>query len=48
MHRDGQAFELPTLPSPIAHIKHEEIPTEWTCEKCGKPMVRFDQAPPRR
>ncbi len=31
--------ELEKARSEMRNVKREEIPTEWTCEKCGKPMV---------
>jgi DNA topoisomerase-1 len=31
--------ELEKARSEMRNVKREEIPTEWVCEKCGKPMV---------
>ncbi len=31
--------ELEKARTEMRDVKREEIPTEWTCEKCGKPMV---------
>jgi DNA topoisomerase-1 len=31
--------ELEKAETEMRDVKREEIPTEWTCEKCGKPMV---------
>lgn len=31
--------ELEKARSEMRNVKREEIPTEWICEKCGKPMV---------
>ncbi|HTR52566.1 MAG TPA: type I DNA topoisomerase [Kofleriaceae bacterium] len=31
--------ELAKAETEMRDVKREEIPTEWTCEKCGKPMV---------
>jgi DNA topoisomerase-1 len=31
--------ELEKAKTEMRDVKREEIPTEWTCEKCGKPMV---------
>ncbi len=33
------ALELEKAETEMRDVKKEEIPTEWTCEKCGKPMV---------
>lgn len=32
-------IELETAKTEMRDVKREEIATEWTCEKCGKPMV---------
>jgi DNA topoisomerase-1 len=32
-------LELEKAETEMRDVKREEIPTEWTCEKCGKPMV---------
>ncbi|HEY1556411.1 MAG TPA: type I DNA topoisomerase [Kofleriaceae bacterium] len=32
-------LELAKAETEMRDVKREEIPTEWTCEKCGKPMV---------
>src|SRR5262249_9658502 len=31
--------ELEKARAEMRDVKREEIPTEWTCEKCGKPIV---------
>src|SRR6185369_5121862 len=31
--------ELEKAETEMRNVKREEIPTDWTCEKCGKPMV---------
>jgi len=31
--------ELAKAEAEMRDVKREEIPTDWTCEKCGKPMV---------
>jgi DNA topoisomerase-1 len=32
-------IELEKAETEMRDVKREEIPTEWVCEKCGKPMV---------
>ena len=32
-------LELEKAETEMRDVKREEIPTDWTCEKCGKPMV---------
>ncbi|NVB81000.1 MAG: type I DNA topoisomerase [Kofleriaceae bacterium] len=32
-------MELEKAETEMRDVKKEEIPTDWTCEKCGKPMV---------
>ena len=32
-------LELEKAETEMRDVKREEIPTEWVCEKCGKPMV---------
>jgi DNA topoisomerase-1 len=36
---DPFKLELEKAETEMRDVKREEIPTEWTCEKCGKPMV---------
>src|SRR5690606_32378359 len=31
--------ELEKAKTEMRDVKREEVPTDWTCEKCGKPMV---------
>jgi DNA topoisomerase-1 len=36
---DPFKLELEKAETEMRDVKREEIPTEWVCEKCGKPMV---------